>query len=203
MTASDAPSVTRSRLKLVAVFALFFGPLFLAVIWYYGLGAVYAPRGATNHAPLVTPPVPLTTFSNPGVAGGNGLTRDALLDHWTIIHRIEERCAEACETSLYNTRQTRLALGKDLGRIHRILVVSDSGPVTQIQAGHPDLQILRRADSGLDNQLIPIVQSLKASPDDAFLVDPLGNDMMLIPSSLDPSDLLKDLKQLMKLSKVG
>jgi cytochrome oxidase Cu insertion factor (SCO1/SenC/PrrC family) len=203
MTAPDAPSVTRSRIKLIAVFALFFGPLFLAVIWYYGLGAAYAPRGGTNHAPLVTPAQPLAAFSNPGINGGNGLDREALQDHWTIIHRIEERCEAACKTSLYNTRQTRLALGKDLSRIHRVLVVSDIGSAPQIQTEHPDLLIVRRVNAGLDDQLKPIVQLLQAAPDDAFLVDPLGNVMMLIPGTLDPSDLLKDLKKLMKLSKVG
>ena len=62
---------------------------------------------------------------------------------------------------------------------------------------------MRRVNAGLDDQLKPIVQLLQAAPDDAFLVDPLGNVMMLIPGTLDPSDLLKDLKKLMKLSKVG
>ena len=39
--------------------------------------------------------------------------------------------------------------------------------------------------------------------DDALLVDPLGNVMMAIPLQLDPGKLLKDLKKLLKLSRIG
>ena len=73
----------------------------------------------------------------------------------------------------------------------------------EVALEHPDMDLVLRGTGGLGDQLAPVVADNGAGPDDALLVDPLGNVMMLIPASLDPSDLLKDLKKLMKLSKVG
>ncbi len=202
MTATDAPSVKRSRLKLIAVFAIFFGPLILAVVWYYGLGAIYAPRSGTNNAPLIQPPVPLSNFTNLQL-DGNQITVDDLKGHWTVVHRMEQECGESCETALYNTRQTRIALGRDANRVRRILLGQDVRQMESVAEQHPDLHLVLRIDGGLGSQLIPVADANDALKDDAMLVDPLGNVMMVIPAALDPSKLLKDLKKLMKLSKVG
>ncbi len=202
MTNSNSPSLVRSRLKLVAVFALFFGPMLLAVIWYYGFGAANVERGATNHAPLVSPPVPLEAFSNPRRSGGD-LTLEDLRSHWTVVHRLPGSCGEGCGTALYNTRQTRIALGKDAGRVSRLILGKPSVALDDAIAGHPDITVVLPSTDGLEHQLTPVIGSESLGPDDALLIDPLGNVMMVIPDDLDPSDLLKDLKKLMKLSTVG
>ncbi len=189
-------------MKLVLVFALFFGPLMFALVWYYGLSAMHAPRSATNHAPLIAPPVVLTSFSNPRT-DGRLLELDGLKGHWTIVHRLDGVCGVSCQTSLYNTRQTRLALGKDAGRIHRILLGWNVDALQEATQDHPDMSLVLRSKQGLGEQVVPVATQNGAGPDDALLVDPLGNVMMLIPASLAPSELLKDLKKLMKLSKVG
>jgi hypothetical protein len=203
MTSRDTPNIIRSRLKLLAIFALFFGPLIFAMIWYYGLDAAYAPSGGTNHAPLVAPVVPLKAFSNPRIDGEGDIDLGALERHWTVIHRLDGPCGPGCETALYNTRQTRLALGKDIKRIRRLLLGDDAALMRQAAREHPDLELVQRVAGGLAEQIGPVLRDQQAAPDDALLVDPLGNVMMLIPASIDPSDLLKDLKKLMKLSKVG
>lgn len=202
MSAGRTPTLSGSRIRLVAVFIMFFGPVILAVVWYYGLGAAYAPRGGANHAPLVAPPVPLEAFANP-VPDGGEVGLDSLQGHWTVVHRLGETCGEDCGTSLYNTRQTRMALGKDSHRVRRVLLGRDAEKMRQVAAEHPDLDLLLRRAGGLGDQLAPVAEDQGAGPDDALLVDPLGNVMMLIPASLDPSDLLKDLKKLLKLSRVG
>ncbi len=192
----------RSRLKLILVFALFFGPLFVAVVWYHGLGAVYAPRSSVNHAPLITPPAALADFRNLRL-DGSLLEMDGLRGYWTVVHRLERACGSDCEVSLYNTRQTRLALGKDATRVRRILLGDDQGLMTAAVQAHPDMEIVLRGEGGLEEQVIPVASEMNAGPDDALLIDPLGNVMMLIPVTINPSDLLKDLKKLMKLSQVG
>ena len=202
MNAGRTPKPSLSRLKLVAVFVMFFGPLIFAVVWYYGLGAVLAPRSGTNHAPLVAPPVVLEAFTNPR-PDGSLVGLDDLKGHWTVVHRLEGACGEACGTSLYNTRQTRLALGRDTGRVRRVLLGGDAALMGEAAREHPDMDLVLRGDGGLDDQLAPVAEDHGAGPDDALLVDPLGNVMMLIPAAMDPSDLLKDLKKLMKLSRVG
>ncbi len=202
MNRDRSPTLRLSRLKLIAVFVLFFGPLVFAVVWYYGLGAVLAPRSGTNHAPLVAPPVVLEAFTNPR-PDGSLVGLDDLKGRWTVVHRLPGTCGEACGTSLYNTRQTRLALGRDAERVRRILLGGDAGLMGEVAREHPDMDLVLRGAGGLGDQLLPVAEDHGAGPDDALLVDPLGNVMMLIPASLDPSDLLKDLKKLMKLSRVG
>ena len=39
MNRGKSPAPSLSRLKLVAVFVMFFGPLIFALVWYYGMGA--------------------------------------------------------------------------------------------------------------------------------------------------------------------
>ena len=202
MNRGKSPAPSLSRLKLVAVFVMFFGPLIFALVWYYGMGAAFAPRSGTNHAPLVAPPVVLEAFTNPR-PDGSLVGLDDLQGHWTVVHRLDGNCGEACRTSLYNTRQTRLALGRNTERVRRILLGTDAGMMGEAALEHPDMDLVLRGVGGLGDQLAPVAADNGAGPDDALLVDPLGNVMMLIPASLDPSDLLKDLKKLMKLSKVG
>ena len=195
-------SIKNSRKKLLIVFGLFFGPLILALIWYYGLGGVFLQRAATNHAPLVQPVVTLQPFTNL-LLDQTEIDLTRLHGKWTVVHRLGGSCEEACQQSLYNTRQSRLALGKDSNRVQRYLLGSNVNLLEAAGADHVDLGLVLRVSGGLDTQLIPVVETMALGQDDALLVDPLGNIMMVIPAGLDPSDLLKDLKKLLKLSKIG
>jgi len=195
-------AISRSRLKLLIVFTLFLGPLIIAVVWYYGFGAVFAPKSAVNNAPLVQPAVPLDPFTNLRL-DGEQVNLENLSGRWTMVHRLGSECDDGCVLSLYNTRQTRLALGKDSNRVQRFLLGSDVALMESIAANHADLGLLLNVAGGLNSQLEPIVDSEHIGPHDALLIDPLGNVMMSVPTDLNPSLLLKDLKKLLRLSKIG
>ena len=126
-----------SRGKLIAVSALFLGPLIAALVWYYGLNAGNAPLGEANHAPLITPPVPLENFENPIYAGGS-VSGTGLPRKWRIVHILGDGCGEACGKALYNTRQVRLAVGKDAGRVQRLIVAGSMQVAQEIADNHPD-----------------------------------------------------------------
>ena len=214
--------MNRGRLKLVIIFAAFLGPLLAAFIAYYGmdglgglggLGGPPTPRVGTNHAPLLSPMIPLQPFSNATVdahANANArITFASLKQHWSVIHTLAEHCQQSCEQSLYHTRQTRLALGKDANRVQRILLSPNRALLNRLATAHPDaIRVLVHAAGdesphGLENQLRHIIRQHNLGADDALLVDPLGNLMMIIPASLDPGRLLKDLKHLLKVSRIG
>ncbi len=194
----------RGRIKLAVIFAAFLGPLLAAFVGYYGLGRTFAPQGRTNHAPLVAPAIPLKPFANFAVDGAR-FDAESLRHKWSVIHLLARRCDAGCEKSLYNTRQTRLALGRDAKRIRRILLSANRDLLTRLAAAHPDAVRLLESAGGLQNQLAPLLQTRHpgADADAALLVDPLGNLMMIIPATLDPALLLKDLKRLLKLSRIG
>ena len=196
----------RGRLKLVVIFAVFLGPLLAAFIWYYGLGGVFASRGSTNHAPLISPVIALKPFSNAEINGAQ-FTAESLKHRWSVIHKVAERCDRHCEKSLYNTRQTRLALGKDANRLRRILLGPNREVLNRLAADHPDaVRLLESGDqsrNGLETQLAPVIKNRNLGEHDAVLMDPLGNLMMIIPAELDPGLLLKDLKHLLRVSRIG
>lgn len=195
-------AIARSRLKLLVVFTLFLGPLIFAVIWYYGFGAAFAPKSAVNNAPLVQPAVPLEPFTNLQL-NGEQVNLESLTGRWTLVHRLGSECGDGCVLSLYNTRQTRLALGKDSNRVQRFLLGSDVALMESVAANHADLVLLLNVPGGLNSQLEPIIRTELIGPQDALLIDPLGNVMMVVPADLNPSLLLKDLKKLLRLSKIG
>ena len=196
----------RGRLKLVVIFAVFLGPLLAAFIWYYGLGGVFALRGSTNNAPLISPVIALKPFSNAEINGAP-FTAESLKHRWSVIHTVAEECDRHCEKSLYNTRQTRLALGKDANRLRRILLGPNRDALNRLAADHPDaVRLLESGDesrNGLENQLAPVLKNRNLGEHDALLLDPLGNLMMIIPAGLDPGLLLKDLKHLLRVSRIG
>lgn len=203
--------MNRGRLKLAVIFAVFLGPLLAAFGWYYGLGGAAATRATTNHAPLISPPVALRAFSNPAAGDAGGTPFDlgapfdlnALKRRWHVVHLLPDPCAASCRRALYNTRQARLALGRDAPRVRRILLGASRAQLAPLAADHPDSTRLLEAADGLENQLAPIRRRHNLGAADALLIDPLGNVMMAIPAALDPRDLLKDLKKLMKLSRIG
>lgn len=205
-------SLKVSRIKLVLVFAFFFGPLLVAFIWYYGLGSSLMPSGRSNYSPLIQPVVVLQDFENPRHPLQNTDTKDDIRNNisletlkrkWTIIHLIGASCDSDCQKSIYNTRQTRIALGKDTPRVQRLFIVEDAELANRIHQKHRDTTPIAKSGTGLENQLMSIIKDHQVRENDALLIDPLGNVMMVIPVDLDPGLLLKDLKKLLKLSRIG
>ena len=196
-----ATTKTISRAKAVILILLFLGPLLGSFVWYYGLNAKLIP-GQINNAPLVSPPVALDDFENPG-HDEVAVTLASLRRKWTIVHIVHGRCNEECETLLYNTRQVRLATGRDAHRIARMILAAEPHLLAWIRQEHPDAALIKPAENGIEVQLNPIVEALGERAVHALLIDPLGNVMMTIPSDLSPQLLLKDLKKLLKLSRIG
>jgi cytochrome oxidase Cu insertion factor (SCO1/SenC/PrrC family) len=192
----------RSRLKLIFIFSLFLGPLLGSFMWYYGLSAVMVPSGKSNHAPLVQPVVTLSQFGN-GLHENGEVSLMSLKHKWTIVHIIGASCEQPCQKSLYNTRQTRFALGKDANRVQRFLILESKLLATKIRTEHLDVSLLKPSAGGISSQLKDILVKYNVGQNDGLLIDPLGNVMMIVPADLDPGKLLKDLKKLLKLSRIG
>jgi len=195
-TDSAAP---RRRSQLWLLIAIFFAPLAVAFLLYYGTDG-WRPAGSTNHGELITParPLPqLTLTSTAGTSLGNELWQDK----WTVVYVGDGQCDAVCRDALFLTRQTRLALGDDMTRVQRVfLVTANCCDQPYLDTEHPDLTEVR-ADDAAGQQL------LAAFPAPAvgriFIVDPLGNLMMSHMPDAHSRGLLEDLKKLLKLSHIG
>lgn len=205
MSASEMAVPGKGRRQLVLLIALFLLPPVGAwLAWTYlgeqGVGAT------TNAGSLISPARPLEVVGlrgADGTAAGNGLLRG----RWTYVLFDDGSCgSEACDAQLYLTRQTRLAMNKDIRRVQRVLVLG-SRPVSAVRDKlaneHSDLAWVVR-DSGSER----LMQAFQGPEFDAsgghfFLVDPLGNLMMVYDRSVLPKGLMKDLQKLLKVSQIG
>jgi hypothetical protein len=177
----------RPRKQIWLLIALFFAPLALAFLLYYGGG--WRPPGSTNKGELISPPRPL-----PGVPDWHG--------KWVLVYVGDGRCDDRCRAALILTRQTRLALNADMTRVRRIFLATDNCcDLAYLQAEHPDLSIVRAGD-GVAAELLAAFPDVGSGS--IYIVDPLGNLMMRHAPSVGLSqDLLADLRKLLKLSHIG
>lgn len=186
-------STRRGRLQLLAVAAIFIGPLIAAFLLYYG--GIWKPAAQAVNGVLIDPPVPLTTLSGPS----NEATR-LFRDVWSLLVVAPGNCSPACRDALYETRQLRRALGKDSQRVQRVWLVDGGTPDLEfLRAEHPQLLIIdgRKEGAGL---LAAIDTRAEVG---IFLIDPHGNLIMRFPPELGMRGMHTDIKRLLKVSRIG
>jgi len=177
--------------------AIFFGPL--AVAWFLYFDTGWRPGGMTNHGELVRPAVPLPPASLP-TPEGDRLDPDFLHGHWTLVYVAVGPCGETCRTALLDSRQTRLALGRLMDRLQRVyLYTADAPDPVFLAREHPDL--LAASVAGPEGTRL--LDALPSGEEGFWLVDPLGNAMMRYPPDAEPEGMLKDIKKLLRVSRIG
>jgi len=194
----------RQRRLLVGLALLFFAPLALAFYLYYGPGG-WRPGGRVNHGELIDPPRPLPALTLAGVDGARA-NPDLLKHKWTLLYFGPGACAERCRTDLYNTRQVRIALNRDMSRVQRVFIAQgECCDEDFLRRQHPDLITLRAtSDAAPLLALLPRIGGVDpGAADRIYLIDPLGNLMMSYAADADPKGLLEDLKRLLRLSQIG
>jgi cytochrome oxidase Cu insertion factor (SCO1/SenC/PrrC family) len=164
------------RNKLFLVAAVCAAPIVLGTAAYL-LG--WTPGTASNYGELITPrPVSL----------------DELRGKWVLVTFDAAACDAYCEKKLYFMRQVRRAQGKDMDRVERLWVLTDTHK--------PRADLLAAIEGTRLAAFSP--QGFPGNPaDHIYLVDPLGNLMMRFPRDPDPSRMIKDLQRLLKYSRIG
>jgi hypothetical protein len=198
-------SKNKTRKRLLTIVAWFFIPLAMAVAWYGLLPAGYRPSSMTNNGELLDPVFSLETFDQQVVNGETFSGKD-VETVWTLVHFIQGQCDARCSESLYNTRQMRLSFGKEIERIQRISVLKDgqNDPSNlKMWASHPDMRVLIAAKGGIGSQIETKVKGFDWDSNAVFLLDPLGNVVMRFRASLELKLVKKDIKKLLKLSRIG
>ena len=171
--------------------------------WKYfaaeGVGAT------TNAGTLISPARPLQLV---GLQRADGTTfgDEQLRGHWTFVLFAPGDCNQECQQQLYLTRQTRLAMSKDIRRVQRLLVLAQEPSADlagRLAEEHPDLHWVvhnARAASLLQGF---VGQSFGYQGAQYFLVDPLGNLMMFYDLAVPAKGVRKDLQKLLKISQIG
>ncbi len=188
---------SRARLKLLLLAALFFAPVIGAISIFF-----YAPEwfsGRVNYGTLVSPARPVPDLALADAAGAPA--REALLGKWSLVYLARSSCDDSCHARLLLTRQVRLALNQNRGRVQRVYLAPDAAAAAaakeRLAAGHPDLVVLA-ASSAAAREFFHA-----EDPDALYLFDPLGNWVMAYTGAIEHRGLHRDLKKLLRVSRVG
>ena len=195
----------RSRLQLLAIVSAFAVPLLLAILWLRVVESGGAgDLGVTSRGELIRPAVPLEAFTLLDGAE-ESVDLETLRGLWTMLYLPAGECGDICQRNLYYMRQVRLALNQRMTRVQRMVVPAEPLPAPLV-AEHPGL-IVASGDAEARARLVGQVDAaqggLTPAEDAIFLVDPFGNLMMRFPPDLPPESMLKDIKHLLKVSKIG
>jgi cytochrome oxidase Cu insertion factor (SCO1/SenC/PrrC family) len=190
---------------LIVLALLFFAPLGVSFYLYYGQSS-WRPGGRVNAGELIQPPRPLPALALPRQSSGE-TAPDFLRRKWTLLYLEQGPCDARCRTNLYETRQVRLALDRDMDRVQRVFIADgDCCDLQFLREQHPDLLAIRMSPAAAP--LLALLPRGGAGDNDAnahriYLIDPLGNLMMFYTADATPRGMLEDLKRLLRLSSIG
>jgi len=174
------------RIKLVLVMALFAAPALAAWI----ARDVWQPATITSYGELLEPREP----SIAGLVDAAGVPSSLaeLSGHWVLLTVVGGDCEEACRHQIYLSRQVRIAQGPEQGRVVRALL----RPIANANAEEPDLHRYSAPAEAL--AAWPGAGSVRT-----YVMDPRGRVMLRFPADPDGKGMLRDLRQLLKASKIG
>ena len=192
---------TKSRAYLVAIFAVFFGPLLFAT-WLFYVPNSWMNSKTQNYGTLINPVRPLDDFKITAI-NGDIWDKQHFLGKWTFLYIGDEHCDLYCEASLFKMRQVRLTLGRDRQRVQRKYLgidnEKDKQSINDIIKRYPDMQVSWFKFDKTPNSL----SIFELQKNVVYLIDPLGNLMMQYFHDATSKGMKNDLKRLLKVSKIG
>lgn len=179
---------------LIGLFAI---PMAIA-IFLNSTWSDWRPDRTSNFGRLVEPPVSLPAVDGPSTFEFR--LGDA---RWSMLF-VTQHCAAPCPKQLILMRQVHRAMGRDAGRVRKILVVG--GELSDFVHRHiaseiPDLFTVERAGAPW---LSAVSNALGEDAEERVLiVNPRGHIVFSYPRALDATGLRKDLSHLLKWSGEG
>jgi hypothetical protein len=165
----------------------------------------------TNHGQLLQPPLQIQTFGialpKNGVLGLGG-TQDEK-NRWVLLYIYPHSCDAPCEKALYDMRQVRTAMGKDIDRVERAILTTSDASDRQLekwlQGPFEGTAHVKTTQKTFSSFLYKKNQSTtqKMGIEGIYIVDPLGNLILFYPPAADSMGIFKDLTRVLKLSHIG
>ena len=188
-------SQRKHKLRLYLLLTVMIAPIAVSyALFYWG-----APSATVNYGELIKikqalPDVVLYKTN------GEVFSISQLRGKWVMLVIDSGECAELSRKQLYYMRQVRLMQNKKMDRIERVWLIDDNKNIeTSIHEDFKGTIFVNAQESELLNE-IPAKVSQR---DHIYIIDPLGNLMMRFPKDIDPAKMAKDIKRLLKVSRIG
>ena len=177
----------RGRLQLILVLLVAIGPMILATSMYRF--KFWVPDNRSFHGELI----------------GNGQSRADLgvqtqESRWQLLVSAPSDCSADCQQLVYLARQIQIGLGRDAGRASHALAIAQPLSAdydTKLSREYPQLQRYS-LELGRYQKAAPGIETPQL-----WIVDPHGNLVLRYGAEVNGKGLLKDLRQLLKLSNIG
>ncbi|WP_244323505.1 hypothetical protein [Salinivibrio costicola] len=169
-------------MTLLALIGIFVLPVVVAKLvleqsWYE--------KGVTNYGQFLAEPATLNWLPEQG--------------QWRLIYRVPEQCDAVCEQALFQLTQIPIAVGKERDRVTSVALTSTTPNALEVLTWQT-----------LTTEQAQAWQQQAFDKSTIYLSDPMNNVVLAYPVSDDKTKwvaqgkgLLRDLKRLLKLSKVG
>lgn len=191
----------QGRKTFLGILLAFFGPLALAIFLFANLD-MWQPQSTANHGQLMDPVRPLS-YLQLQQSNGNALSLEDIRGRWTLVFIGQGACDLLCQTDLFKMRQARAALGRDLVRVQYLYLALDraaSQSAERLQSEHPKLLSGMVQPANQQQQLEAFETQAQGN---VYLLDPLGNLVLRYDDQSTTKGIIKDLKKLLKVSKIG
>ncbi len=194
--------LNKNRQIILLLFAISIIPFLIA--WYLSEKPEWF-KASTNRGELI---VPIVTTELSDFIGWDDFSQQNLKElagHWVLINVVTKApCEEACLKPLYQTKQLRLMMNKDLTRIRRaVLFLTDVDAESLKHWWEQDPRILRLKAKPVLAEKIRTLIGQAAENGWLLMMDPLGNLMMKYRPGFDPYDVKRDLSKLLRISQIG
>ncbi len=195
-------TLQKNRITILLLFAMSIIPFGIA--WYLSINTDWVEEG-TNNGHLISPVI-LTSHKD--FSGFDEFSQQNLKEikgRWTLINWVTtNQCEKNCLQALHKSKQLRLMMSKDLVRIRRLVLLTQTPESTKAATWWENDRRLLRAMPTV--QLLEKVRRVKANQQlegSLMIMDPLGNIMMWYAADFDPYDVKEDLAKLLKFSQIG
>ncbi len=193
----------RSNRTLWIMVLLFGLPYLAAFYFYFNRDVIELPT--SNYGTIVNPARPILDVRLKKLDGSSMQTA-ALKGKWVLMTIASSRCQADCVDNLYKIRQIKKAVGQDFKRIRKVLILQDKVQLAHIEkllVTYPGMDVFIPGSGNHQKFIDSFAYKDKPLQDSVFIIDPLGNYMMIYEKGADARKMLKDIERLLKVSKIG
>ena len=169
---------------LLSIFIL---PIAIGTLFFY-LNPTYFSQNTVNYGELIRPVI---TTEKTDIEFEDDVT---LSGFWSLAY-VSTGCDSICEKAVADIKTIRTLINMDMRRIQRVLITEDN---TMLMSNDENLLLAKVTNEKLAARLAEFPEN------SIFLIDPIGNFMLYYNSKdINIKFVLKDLKRLLKYSRIG